>query len=339
MDQTLYSTDEALLQALSKMLQTRIVSADSETRQLHGGTLGDVWLLTGSARNEQGQALPFSIVRKTQKKWERYKDPDSWRREYDLYRSGLDRLFTDSFRWPVCYEARCGDDEIQLWMEYIDGVSGLALTGDQYERAALELGRFQGRLHAGRPSLLGEITNLSGVDYVENFYRHYRSWPQVYDYIRSPDCPIPRHLCDMLITVDDTADAILARMKTLPVVLCQRDYWVANILCCGDKLRIIDWDTAGWGYLGEDIASLIADEADVEHMAEYYFRCVSAYYNGFSEFSQAAPAGERCVYEQMLLMFGYRLVEWYQAAQSSGDKSLQIDTLQKLYEIGRELRL
>ena len=40
----------------------------------------------------------------------------------------------------------------------------------------------------------------------------------------------------------------------------------------------MDWDTAGWGYLGEDMASLIADEADIEHMVEYYRRCIPAYY-------------------------------------------------------------
>lgn len=31
------------------------------------------------------------------------------------------------------------------------------------------------------------------------------------------------------------------------------------------------------GYLGEDLASLIADEADIDHMVEYYRRCIRQY--------------------------------------------------------------
>lgn len=37
------------------------------------------------------------------------------------------------------------ENDTQIWMEYIDGISGLDLTGDMYERAAEELGRFQGK--------------------------------------------------------------------------------------------------------------------------------------------------------------------------------------------------
>jgi hypothetical protein len=35
----------------------------------------------------------------------------------------------------------------------------------------------------------------------------------------------------------------------------------------------------------------------------------------------------------MLLMFGYRLVEWFIKADSPEGKELQINTLQKIYEM------
>lgn len=49
--------------------------------------------------------------------------------------------------------------DTHLWMEYIEGVSSLKLTGDMLEK----------------------------------FYLHYRSWIEVYDYIRAEICEIPKH--------------------------------------------------------------------------------------------------------------------------------------------------
>lgn len=62
---------------------------------------------------------------------------------------------------------------------------------------------------------------------------------------------------------------------------------MTNLIYADGKIALIDWDTSGWGYLGEDLASLIADEADVHSMVDYYKRCVPAYYQGFSEYADA----------------------------------------------------
>lgn len=335
-------TAETLTPIISKMLGTTIISTDFQTKPLHGGTVGDVQLVTGNAQTTDGGTLPYKIVLKTQKKWERYNDPDSWRREFDFYKSDFGASFSESFRWPECYHAEINEEknETQLWMEYIDGISGLDLTGDMYERAAEELGRFQGKLYAEQPVVLQTLTNLSKVDDMKNFYLRYRSWNKVYDYIRSDDCELPKHLCNMLIEMDKNADEIWSRIEKLPIVLCHRDFWVTNIFYSDGKTIIIDWDTTGWGYLGEDMASLIADEADIEHMVEYYHRCIPAYYKGFSEYADISHITDNCVYELILLMFGYRLVEWYMDAgsgntfqDSDDERTLHIHTLQKIYEI------
>lgn len=336
---------ETLTQAVSNMLGTEITCADYQTKPLHGGTVGEVQLITGNATTTDGKTLPYNIVLKTQKKFERYGDPDSWRREHDFYQSNFGELFTESFRWPACYHTEMNEEEneTQIWMEYIDGISNLDLTGDMYERAAEELGRFQGKLYAEQPASLQNLTNLSNVDYMKNFYLRYRSWNRVYDYIRSNDCEIPKHLCNMLIDIDESVDDIFNRLDKLPIVLCHRDFWVANIFYSDSKIVLLDWDTSGWGYLGEDMASLIADEADIEHMVEYYHRCIPAYYKGFSEHADIAHIKDNCVYELMLLKFGYRLVEWIMDAGSGNklqdtdnEKMLHIHTLQKIFEIKNE---
>ncbi|MCJ7842437.1 aminoglycoside phosphotransferase family protein [Lederbergia sp. NSJ-179] len=333
---------EVLELALSKMFNKTIIRADYRLKELQGGTIGDVRLVTGMAETSDGEHLPYKMVWKTQKKFERYGDPNSWRREYDFYRSNFGALLSESFRWPECYHAEMNEEknETQIWMEYIDGISGLDLTGDMYERAAAELGRFQGKLYAEQPVVLQSLTNLSKVDYMKNFYLHYRSWNRVYDYIRSDACEIPKHLCKMLIDIDKNADEIFNRIEKLPIVLCHRDFWVANIFYSDGKTILIDWDTTGWGYLGEDMASLIADEADIEHMVEYYRRCIPAYYKGFSEYADISHITDNCVYEMILLMFGYRLVEWYMNAGSGNklqetddERTLYIHTLQKIHEL------
>ena len=355
--------NKTIIQVLSKILKTNIISADYKTTQLRGGTVGDVQLVTGECITGDGRILPYKIVSKSQKKWERIGDPDSWRREYDLYNSNFGTLFSDTFRMPVCCHAEINEEENewQVWMEYIDGVSGLDLTSDMYELAAEKLGQFQGKIYAEQPSILKNLTNLSKVEYAKNFYLHYRSWEEVYDYIRSDDCEIPDHLCKMLIDIDEYEADVWKRIESLPIVLCHRDFWITNIFMCenlktSDEKResdfsssictasggvgsekqiiLIDWDTTGWGYLGEDIASLIADETDPRHMVEYYLRCVSAYYRGFSEYVDVSHITNNCIYELILVMFGYRLVEWYKFAKSPDEKMLHFNTLQKIYEIG-----
>lgn len=324
---------EILALALGKMLDKTIIRADYQLKELQGGTVGDVWLVTGMVETSDGENLPYKMVWKTQKKFERYGDPESWRREYDLYASDFQKLFFDSFRCPECYHAEINGDEIQLWMEYIDGVSGLNLTSEMYERIAEELGRFQGRLYTERPKVLQNLSNLSKVEFMKNYYLRYRSWNVLYDYIRSDGCEIPKHLCKMLIDIDNHADEIFRRIEKLPIVLCHRDFWVANIFYSDSKIVLIDWDTAGWGYMGEDIASLITDEADVPHMIEYYQKCIPAYYRGFSEYAGVSHISDHCIYELILVMFGYRLVEWYKFAESPEDKSMHLNTLQKIHEM------
>jgi len=325
---------ETLTNVLSKMLGEKITRADYRLNALQGGTVGNVQLVAGEAETAGGEKLPYKVVLKIQKKWERYGDPESWRREYDLYASSLGALFSDSLRWPECYHAEISGDETRLWLKHIDGVSGLDLDGEMYELAAEELGRFQGRLHAEQPPALKSLANLSQVEHVKNFYLHYRGWKEVHDYIRCETCEIPRHLREMLIDIDDNADEIFSRIEKLPMVLCHRDFWVMNIFYSDGKIALIDWDTAGWGYLGEDIASLIADEADVEHMAEYYRRCIPAYYKGFSQYADAPRVSDHCVRELILVMFGYRLVEWYKFDPDK--KTLHLETLQKIYEMKTE---
>lgn len=218
---------------------------------------------------------------KKQVKWKRYGDVNSWRREYDLYQSGLHEEFLNDFSWPACYFAELKGDSFEIWMDYIEGSTGTSLTIGMYQKAAFSLGRFQGKLYQNHPNTIQKITNLSTVDYVKKFYEHYRSWGEVYNYIRSVQCELSNHLCEMMIHFDARSNEVFKKLDMLPIVLCHRDYRSTNIFNTGDHIYAIDWDTAGFGYFGEDIASLIAEETDPAKMKDYFQACIPAYKKRF----------------------------------------------------------
>jgi thiamine kinase-like enzyme len=133
----------------------------------------------------------------------------------------------------------------------------------------------------------------------------------------------------MLIEADDSADEIWSHIEALPIVLCHRDFWITNIFYKDGKIILIDWDTAGWGYVGEDIKSLIADEADVDHMLLYYQKCIPAYYKGFSEYADLSHIKRHCIREMILAHYGYRLVEWYIDAKAPDKKHCKLALCKK----------
>jgi hypothetical protein len=356
---------EALVPVLSKLLSKTIIHASYELKQLQGGTLGDVQLVIGTAVTDKGEELMYKVVWKKQKKWERPGDPNSWRREYDLYQSNLDAAFTPTFRCPKCYHLELGDNIMELWLEYIDGVSGSDLTIEMLEQAAFELGHFQGRIFK-QHNALRSLQCLGDEGFLAREFSQWHTQTFTYDFLvsepcripkllkqmlkdgdiqlvegksfeygclRSKGCDIPEHLKQMLIDIDDRKDGIFAKLKKLPVVLCHRDFWNENIFYSGSGIRLIDWDTAGWGYLGEDIASLIVDGMDVNRFEENYRRLVPAYLKGISENIELSPIDEDCILTMTLIKFGYRMMQAYMFSSDPDEKSWGVNALQKIYEM------
>ena len=356
---------EILTYVLSKMFNETIISATHQTKQLQGGTLGDVQLVTGIAKTVDSEKLPYKVVWKKQKKWERPGDPNSWRREYDLYQSNLGVAFTPALRWPKCYHSNLRNGYIELWLEYIDGVSGNNLTIEMLEQAALELGRFQGRI-TKQHNDFRNISCLGDAGFLEREFSQWHMQSFTYDFLiseqcrmprfmkemlkngniqlvdgksfeysclRSKGCDVPENLKQMIMDVDDFKDELFNKLKNLPVVLCHRDFWNENIFFTDGVIRLIDWDTTGWGFLGEDIASLIVDGMDVERFEENYNRLVPAYLKGLSEYMDIPVVEEMCIFEMILIKFGYRMIQEYMFSESFDEKNWGVNALQKIYEI------
>jgi Ser/Thr protein kinase RdoA (MazF antagonist) len=168
--------------------------------------------------------------------------------------------FTPGFRRPTCFRSEINDGGTKLWLEYIEGASGEDLTVDMLEEIAEGLGRFHGKLYTEKTAF--SVGNLSNKDGMKHYYRHNRT--KLYNYVRRPDCPVPPHLCQMIINMDKKAYAAWEEIEKLPVVLRHGDFFTPNIFYTNDGIVLIDWDSAGWGYMGEDIVNLIADTDSVD---------------------------------------------------------------------------
>ncbi len=324
---------KTLLQVLSKKLNKNIIDATYQLQKLHGGTVGQVHLVTGFATSDNQMIEPYQLVLKKQIKWERYGDLNSWRREFDLYNSDLSQTFSNDFAWPDCYKAVMSNNSFELWMDYIEAPSGQDLTLEMYERAAEVLGSFHGSLCLNELAEIKKIDNLSSRDYVKNFYLHYSGWDEVYDYIRSDVCDLPNEICQMMIYLDDNHQGIIEQLDRTPIVFSHRDYWNTNIFYDKNRIITIDWDTAGYGYFGEDIASLIADGTEPRNMLDYFRLCVPAYVKGFSQYLDINFDPFKLVHNIILMMFGYRLIESYKFAENPEDRILAKKSLQSILEM------
>ena len=322
----------ALCRAAQKLLGTTVLSTDVTATPLHGGTLGDVQLLSGTAQTTDGRALPFRIVQKTQKRWERPGDPGSWRREYDLFRSPFHTLFMDAFSCPQLYEAQESENENRLYMAYVEGVSGAALTLDDLTLAADALGRFQVRCHE-QAARLQAIPCLSDPGYMRRDFSQWTPDTVEYQYLRSSDCALPVHLRQMLIELQNDVDSIFQAMAHLPLVLCHRDYWTENIFVSGGRVIAIDWDCAGFGVPGEDIASLIADETPAGQIGAYYRRLLPAYYQSLRTGLALPPMEALPIREMILFRFGYRFLQQLMFSPARPMKDEAIQALEEIHAL------
>ena len=142
---------------------------------------------------------------------------------------------------------------------------------------------------------------------------------------------IPEHLKKMLTDIDDNINEIFNNIKRLPVILTHRDFWTTNIFYSNGKIKLIDWDGVGWGYMGEDIVSLIVDDTATENLHEYYSRLVPAYYNGISEYMDISPIDNFYIKEMILIKYGYRILQGHMFTESVEEKNKVIERLRKIY--------
>jgi hypothetical protein len=341
--------NDAWLCALSSYFGETITQATKKIKRLEGGTVADVFLVKGMAMTSSCVKMPYSMIWKYTKKWNRPGDALSWRREFDWVQSHQNVDLGIDLKMPICYHKEIDSDGNHLWMEYISGISGNSLTLSMLEKTAFLWGMFQGQRSID--SELLDIKNLTDTSFLKSeltqWYRNpydytflcsdqcsiqesikdtirKNNWDDgfsiTYHYIRSEACDLPNHLKQMIIDLDDSRETVFSHLSRLPLVISHRDLWNENVFDKKETIYLIDWDCIGQGFLGEDIASLIADGTETKHLNEWFDTLFASYKKGFSTHKDASILEASDVVLMILIKYGYRLVDQYWFSESMIEK-------------------
>ena len=305
-----------LLQALSNKFGFVVIDAVYETELLQGGDVGEVNKISGEAVTADA-GMVFSLVFKNQKKWERHGDPECWRREYEIYRHGLDKkILGKTLMFPQCYLLNESSDATQIWMEYIEGkTSEKDLHAPELSLAAQKLGELQAEFHRTGQHNLPFLRKYPAV--CSSFDLWYG---RVKDLLGSGIDGLPEDIGLILNSYAGKADEIFASFSKLPVTLCQGDFYHDNLIfresSAGTNIYVIDWDCAGYGYMGEDAVDLLLEsfvysDRDVALLPEYKQRIISSYLRGVQSGGVEFSMNDDLVRDIFALAWGFRIVDHY----------------------------
>ena len=193
--------------------------------------------------------------------------PYYWKREYEVYRSGLlDDLPADTFTAPQIYGMQDWGDSCWIWMEDVEDCKERWTTAD-FRDIAARLGRFNGAWLSGRaaPSHAWLSRNW-----------HSAIVPGLADCFANLDQQLAAPLARRALPFE-AKDEIMAiwrdrhlfqdALAQLPRTLCHTDAFRRNILQREGDVVLLDWALASTGAIGEELVCLVA---------------VSLYYEGYS---------------------------------------------------------
>lgn len=193
--------------------------------------------------------------------------PYYWKREFELYRSGiLADMPSESFVPPRVFAAEARADACWIWMEDIED-SKSAWELEDYADVAERLGRFNGAWLRGAP--------LPAAPWLARNW-HAAIVPALADCFSQLNQLLQHPLARVSLPLEtkDEIDAIWRDRKIfinavcrLPRTFCHYDAFRRNILYRENDAVLLDWALAGIGAIGEDLVSLVA---------------VSLYYEGYT---------------------------------------------------------
>lgn len=319
----------ALLNALSNKWKSIVEDADYEVIELQGGTVGDVVRIEGRAAME-GEERPFAVVLKTQRQWNRHGDPGCWRREYEIYKNGLDKEIGDFILLPKCYLLEERENETRIWMEHIEGATGSeALNVEELSLAARGLGAYQTRFHEnGARTLL----YLRGYPAVVSSYDLW--WPRIKEAFSVPVEGFPEALRHVINEYGARGQKLLISFEPLRRTLCQGDVHHDNLYYVKDgNIFLIDWDSAGYGYMGEDAIDVLMEafvysDRDVVLLPEYRRRILTAYQEGARGQGVEVTLSDAQAKDLFALSWGFRIA--FHAHYGEMDRARGVEILRRM---------
>lgn len=327
----------SLLLALSSMSGATVSDAAYETELLQGGDVGEVCKISGMALTG-GCSHPFALVLKNQKKWERHGDPECWRREYEIYRYGLDRKLLQTIKLPKCYLLEESAGVTHIWMEYIEGSTGNEqLHAPELALAAEKLGELQAEFHLSGQRNLPYIRSYPAIRSSFDFW-----WGRTKNALGTEIDGFPDELRNTLNDYAARADSLLNALDDLPLTLCQGDFYHDNIMfrtgIDGTDIYLIDWDCAGYGRMGEDAVDVLMEafvyaDRDVSLLSDFRKRIIDGYVQGVRGGGVEFSIDEALVRDMFALAWGFRIAGLYLYYKDEHAKRRCIEILKAMLEI------
>lgn len=228
---------------------------DVSVDKMKDGSVGEVYHLYGEGISFDNSIMKFDVILKIIHRWRRFGDPESWNREVKLYKANIFDNFPECTTVPQCYTIdEISNDEVHLWLEYVRGANGDHMTLKDFDAPAYCLGRFHGELDD-----IPHYTWLSSR-YIPMIYAVQWGMESI-DWLLKDDSSkiISLDLKESILEIWNYRDNFMRLLLGLPKTLCHRDFNYENVFVDSGKVSIIDWDTAGIGVLGEDIADFTCE--------------------------------------------------------------------------------
>jgi len=204
----------------------------------------------------------WSAIRKVLRRPDASKT-DDWRRESDVYTSGLLADLPPGIAAPRLYATVETANEIHLWLEeVIESQPVWPLS--RYERAARDLGRFNGAFLTGRPIparlqlrrgwLAQWVSNAAERSILALDDAALRG----HELVRMAVSPAT---LDRVRAIIEVRTRLLAALDTLPASVSHLDAWRANLLSRDregtTETVAIDWSLVGAAPAGQEIAVFV----------------------------------------------------------------------------------
>ncbi len=232
-----------------------------------GSAVGGTALYRVIARAATGASVSLVLKALFERSGEAPGSPYYWKREYEVYRSGLpDQLPANTFSSPRIFELKDFGDSCWIWMEDIED-SKDDWTLDDFGDVATRLGRFNGAWLTGAapPSFdwLSQNWHAAIAPALEATFVNLDAM------LESPlaRAALPLEAKDEIVGIWRDRRLFQHALAQLPQTFCHTDAFRRNILHREDDVVLLDWALASLGALGEDLVCLVA---------------VSLYYQGFS---------------------------------------------------------
>jgi len=244
-----------------------VIPADWQVHPLAGGRgeiTGGVYRIVGGG-HDQGLRVSWSLVLKVVPEPDEDDGPAAhnyWKREFRCYQAGL-LADLPGISAPRCWGAcdRPGEGT-WLWLEDITGPRQDNWRDQHYARAARSLGQFGAAYLKERPLPRGAWLSDRMLRKESAFFGPYlRDLPAALDH------PLVRQACPAeqaarLERLWAVREALLKQVEALPRTFCHLDAIRRNLHrregTVGTRTVAFDWEWAGIGALGEDLAPLVA---------------------------------------------------------------------------------